>query len=42
LFLCNDHILKVFHAYFLKRIKSHFYHVLKMLNEYRNWFMIIH
>jgi hypothetical protein len=35
-------ILKVFHAYFLKRIKSYFYHVLKMQNGYHNWSMIIH
>jgi len=33
-FHAYDQLLKVFHAYFLKKIKSYFYYVLKLQNGY--------
>jgi hypothetical protein len=41
-FRAYGQILEGYYVYFIKRIKSHFYHVLKMQNGYRHRFMTIH
>jgi len=42
-FFCEyGQILKFFHVYFLKKIKSYFYHILKVQNGYQNQFMFIY
>jgi len=42
-FRAYSQILKVFHVYFQKKIKLHFYHILKKYkNRYCNQFLIIH